>query len=134
MRYETNPSIAAGVTSGLTPRQRQICDYARRCVAVRGYGPSLRELATYLHVRSLDTVRRHVRRLERQGCVFCVGFRARAIQLVSRGGANAGALTVSPRQPSVVVAFGLGCDALGWEEAVRMARKLLAHARVSIGS
>jgi SOS-response transcriptional repressor LexA len=74
----------------MPPRQGQIYRYARDCVADRGYGPSLREIACHLRLRSLAAVRRHLRLLERRGYVRYVAFTARALQLTSRVSANAG--------------------------------------------
>jgi repressor LexA len=121
--------------SELTPQQRQIYQYARACVAKRGYGPSVREIAHRLRLRSLVGVRRQLRRLQRQGYIQCVQFTAHAVQLVPAAEADSTAVAIVPRGPSVrqvdgQVLLDLGLDhlALGRDEALRLARQLWRHA------
>jgi hypothetical protein len=133
---ENDLALALGVPFDLTLRQRLIYDFARECVAVRGYGPTVREIAAHLNVRSLSAVRRHLRHLERRGLVRRVAFTARTVQLAPRGNSDPNAIAVVPLRPSVrrrggrlVVDFGFVTAALGRDEAIRLARRLLRHAR-----
>jgi SOS-response transcriptional repressor LexA len=121
----------------LTPRQRQVYAYARSCIAARGYGPTVQEIARHLGLRSLTGVRRHIRGLQRQGYIQCVQFTARAIQLLPAAGTDPEVRAIVPRGPSlrnvessVVVDLGLGTTALSNREAVCLARRLLLHAQI----
>lgn len=123
------PLTRAG--SDLTPRQRQIYLYTRTCLASRGYGPTVREIAVRFQLRSPAGVRRHLRRLQELGYVQCVQFTQRAIQLVPSPRAHLAHLAVVPRGPRVrlvegrlMVDFGLGAIALGRQEARRLAGQL----------
>jgi repressor LexA len=127
--------------SDLTPRQRQIYAYARACVTARGYGPTVREIAIYLQLRSAAGVRRHLKQLERRGLVQRVHFTARAIQLLPEEGIDEAAVTIVPRGPSVravngqvEVDFRTKRVVLGQQEALRLAGQLLIYARVAGGT
>jgi repressor LexA len=124
--------------SNLTPRQRQIYDYARACITRRGYGPTVKEIARHFQLRSTTAVRRHLRQLENQGLIQRVYFTARAIQLLPEEGADETAVAIVPRGPSVravdrqvEVDFRTKRVVLGHVEALRLAGQLVMHARVA---
>ncbi len=54
-------------TSSLAPVQRQTLEFLRNYIAENGYGPTLKDIATALGVKSLSTAHFHLERLEDKG-------------------------------------------------------------------
>lgn len=52
------------VSSSLAPVQRQTLEFLRSFIADRGYGPTLKEIADHIGVRSISTAHFHLERLE----------------------------------------------------------------------
>src|ERR1051326_3869274 len=68
--------------SQLTPRQKEIYDFIRDKIEVRGYGPTVREIGSAFKIKSPNGVMCHLKALEKKGLIIREGFSARAIQLV----------------------------------------------------
>ncbi len=56
-------------TSTLAPVQRQTLEYLRNYIAERGYAPTLKDIATYIGVRSPSTAHFHLERLVDKGFI-----------------------------------------------------------------
>ena len=56
-------------SNSLAPVQRQTLEYLRNFIAERGYGPTLKDIATYIGVKSPSTAHFHLSRLEDKGFV-----------------------------------------------------------------
>lgn len=56
-------------TLPLTVRQRQALEFIRKCLRLRGYGPTVRELAEGMGVHSPNGVMGHLNALERKGFI-----------------------------------------------------------------
>lgn len=69
----------------LTPRQQAVYDFISDLIHRRGYGPTVREIATNFGIRSPNGVVCHLRALERKGLLVRDAHRARAIRLVYEG-------------------------------------------------
>jgi repressor LexA len=67
---------------GLTKRQEQTLDFIRRSIEERGYPPTLREIGTYMGIRSTNGVNDHLRALERKGYLRREDMKSRALKLV----------------------------------------------------
>ena len=65
----------------LTPQQKSICDYIRACTSMRGYPPTVREIAAFLGVSSTSTVQFHLDKLERLGVLTRSAGRTRSVSL-----------------------------------------------------
>jgi repressor LexA len=70
--------------STLTARQREIYDFIRDKIEMRGYGPTVREIGTAFEIKSPNGVMCHLKALEKKGLINREQFSARAIQLVDR--------------------------------------------------
>jgi len=73
------------MTIGLTTRQREILNFIREEVAVRGYPPSFREIAKQFGIRSTNGVKVHMDALERKGYIRRDPGLARGIELTDQG-------------------------------------------------
>jgi len=69
------------LTSKLTTRQQAIYDFVRDLIRSRGYGPTVREIATAFKIKSPNGVMCHLRALERKGLIRRDANKARAIEL-----------------------------------------------------
>lgn len=76
--------------TSLTERQREIYEFIREKIEVRGYGPTVREIGAGFAIRSPNGVMCHLKALEKKGIIKRTGFRARAIQLVDHRPSSAG--------------------------------------------
>lgn len=65
----------------LTRRQRAIYDFLKDKIVNRGYGPTVREIATHFSIRSPNGVMCHLKALEKKGLITRESHRSRAIQL-----------------------------------------------------
>jgi repressor LexA len=68
----------------LTKRQQAIYDFIRGLILRRGYGPTVREIALRMDIRSPNGVMGHLKALERKGYIRRDSRRARAIELAER--------------------------------------------------
>jgi repressor LexA len=96
---EDQPEAVASVTElpeptagdgGLTPRQRLVLETIRRCVAERGYPPSMREIGEAVGLTSPSSVKHQLTMLERKGYVRRDPNRPRAIEVVGTDVTGAG--------------------------------------------
>lgn len=67
----------------LTARQKEIFEYIREFIRARGIAPSVSEIRDFFHLGSLGTVHKHLKALERRGCIQRSKGFARAIELKS---------------------------------------------------
>ncbi len=65
----------------LTQQQKNICEYIRTCTSLRGYPPTVREIAAFLGVSSTSTVQFHLDKLERMGVITRSAGRTRSVSL-----------------------------------------------------
>jgi repressor LexA len=72
------------LTSKLTARQQAVYDFVHELIARRGYGPTVREIATEFDIRSPNGVMCHLRALERKGLIRRDANKARAIELTGQ--------------------------------------------------
>ena len=56
-------------SSTLAPVQRQTLEFLRNFIADKGYGPTLKEIAQHIGVKSLSTAHFHLERLEHKGFI-----------------------------------------------------------------
>ena len=56
-------------TNTLAPVQRQTLDFLRNFMADKGYGPTLKDIAEHIGVKSLSTAHFHLERLESKGFI-----------------------------------------------------------------
>lgn len=68
--------------SQLTTRQREIYEFIREKIELRGYGPTVREIGLGFGIKSPNGVMCHLKALEKKGLILREGHAARAIQLV----------------------------------------------------
>ncbi len=83
------------LSTELTPRQRQILEFIKKTVRLRGYPPSVREIGEAVGLSSSSTVHGHLARLEEKGYIRRDPTKPRAIEVLD-------SLTV-PRRPVVNV-------------------------------
>lgn len=83
------------LSTDLTPRQRQILEFIKKTVRLRGYPPSVREIGEAVGLSSSSTVHGHLARLEEKGYIRRDPTKPRAIEVLE-------SLTV-PRRPVVNV-------------------------------
>ena len=69
----------------LTPRQREVYGFVRSKIFERGYGPTVREIASAFGIRSPNGVMCHLKALEKKGIIRREPNMSRAIQLVDDG-------------------------------------------------
>jgi repressor LexA len=65
---------------GLTHRQQMVLEYIRRSITDRGYPPTLREIGTFMGIRSTNGVNDHLRALERKGYLTREDMKSRALR------------------------------------------------------
>lgn len=73
----------------VTERQREIYDFIRDKIDVRGYGPTVREIGHAFKIKSPNGVMCHLKALEKKGLIKRECFSARAIQVMDRRPAGA---------------------------------------------
>lgn len=72
----------------LTQRQSEVLEFIRDKIVNRGYGPTVREIAQHLNIKSPNGVMSHLKALERKGVISRDANKSRAIELtqaVERG-------------------------------------------------
>ncbi len=80
---------------GLTKRQEMVLDFITQSISNRGYPPTLREIGSYMGIRSTNGVNDHLRALERKGYLKREDMKSRALRPVN--------LEAVPSQESEVV-------------------------------
>lgn len=65
----------------LTERQQHILEFIRDQIAVRGYGPTVREIGNQFGIKSPNGVMCHLKALEKKGLITRESYSARAIQV-----------------------------------------------------
>lgn len=63
----------------LTTRQQQILDYIRKCIEVKHYPPSVREIGQAIGLSSPSTVHAHLNALEAKGFIKRDGAKSRSM-------------------------------------------------------
>jgi repressor LexA len=66
---ENGSGAIAHRSHALAPVQRETLEFLRRFIADNGYGPTLKDIATYIGVRSPSTAHFHLSRLEDKGFI-----------------------------------------------------------------
>jgi repressor LexA len=67
---------------GLTERQRQILQYIRETISMKGYPPSVREIGEAIGLSSSSTVHGHMAKLEKMGFIRRDPTKPRAIEVI----------------------------------------------------
>jgi repressor LexA len=86
----------------LTKRQQTIYDFIRGLIVRRGYGPTVREIAQRMDIKSPNGVVGHLKALERKGFIHRDNRRARAIELAQ--GMPAGRRAAGPEDAGLLFA------------------------------
>jgi repressor LexA len=68
---------------GLTKRQEMVLDFITQSISNRGYPPTLREIGSYMGIRSTNGVNDHLRALERKGYLTREDMKSRALRPVN---------------------------------------------------
>jgi repressor LexA len=68
---------------GLTKRQEMVLDFITQSITSRGYPPTLREIGSYMGIRSTNGVNDHLRALERKGYLKREDMKSRALRPVN---------------------------------------------------
>jgi len=68
-------------TENLTEKQRAVYEFIRQKIRSRGYGPTVREIATHFGIASPNGVVCHLKALEKKGLIVREGHKSRAISL-----------------------------------------------------
>jgi repressor LexA len=68
---------------GLTKRQEMVLDFITQSINSRGYPPTLREIGSYMGIRSTNGVNDHLRALERKGYLKREDMKSRALRPVA---------------------------------------------------
>jgi repressor LexA len=68
---------------GLTKRQEMVLDFITQSINSRGYPPTLREIGSYMGIRSTNGVNDHLRALERKGYLKREDMKSRALRPVN---------------------------------------------------
>jgi repressor LexA len=66
----------------LTGRQRQVFEFITRSIDERGYPPTLREIGSYMRIKSTNGVNDHLKALERKGWITREDLKSRALRPV----------------------------------------------------
>ncbi|MCE1246899.1 MAG: transcriptional repressor LexA [Firmicutes bacterium] len=78
----------------ITGRQKQVLDFIRHTIDMRGYPPTVRDIASHLSIISLNAVRVHLSALEKKGYISVEANTSRGIRLL---------LEENPQIPSSVI-------------------------------
>lgn len=65
----------------LTARQKEIFNYVKKYLTVHGIAPTVMEIRDHFHLGSLSTVHKHLKALEKRGCIIRSKGHARAIKV-----------------------------------------------------
>ena len=76
----------------LTRRQKEVLDFVSRHIDKHGVAPTLHEIGRHLKLASVATVHKHLRKLEEKGAVRRLTHQSRAMSVVPKVEATAGAL------------------------------------------
>ena len=76
----------------LTRRQKEVLDFVSRHIDKHGIAPTLHEIGRHLKLSSVATVHKHLRKLEEKGAVRRLTHQSRALSVVPKAEATAGAL------------------------------------------
>ena len=68
----------------LTVRQQKVYDFIEERISVRGYSPTVREIAEGMGIKSPNAVIAHLRALERKGAIRRAANKSRAIGLSAK--------------------------------------------------
>lgn len=68
----------------LTHRQREVFEYLKRCVAERGFPPTVAETAHYFGMRSQNAAAQHLRLIAQKGFIEIEPGRSRGIRIMDR--------------------------------------------------
>ena len=68
----------------LTARQQKVYDFIEERICMRGYGPTVREIAFELGIKSPTGAIAHLKALERKGLIRRAANKSRAIGLTRR--------------------------------------------------
>ncbi|AEX86322.1 SOS response transcriptional repressor, RecA-mediated autopeptidase [Marinitoga piezophila KA3] len=69
------------IMKGLTEKQKRIYEYINFYINVKGYPPSMREIAEYLNLKSVSTVYSQLKSLEKKGYIELSG-KSRGINIL----------------------------------------------------
>jgi repressor LexA len=72
----------------LTGRQRQVYDFITQSIEERGYPPTLREIGSFMRIRSTNGVNDHLKALERKGWITREDLKSRALRPVDGAPGN----------------------------------------------
>ena len=70
------------MSNGITRRQQLVLDLINRCIAVRGYPPTMREIGEQMGISSTNGVNDHLKALERKGYLKRDDMKSRALRPV----------------------------------------------------
>jgi repressor LexA len=73
---------------GLTKRQEMVLEFITQSINSRGYPPTLREIGSYMGIRSTNGVNDHLRALERKGYLKREDMKSRALRPVNIEGSS----------------------------------------------
>jgi len=111
---------------GLTQRQREVYEFIHRYVEERGTAPSYQEIRDGVGLKSVSTVHKHLKQLERRGYLSSPwGSRKRSLALKGRGGGVAALPLLG------LVAAGSPIEAVEEPEEIEVPESLLAGGNVS---
>lgn len=123
---------------GLTHRQQMVLDFIRTQIHERGYPPTLREIGSFMGIRSTNGVNDHLQALERKGYLKRDDMKSRALVPTAAMPAPASSLdSRATHDPDFVDVPVLGRIAAGvpalaeenMQDSVRVDRVLLGGAR-----
>ena len=81
----------------LTTRQQQILDYIRKCIEVKHYPPSVREIGQAIGLSSPSTVHAHLNALEAKGFIKRDGAKSRSMVITGSEDESRERAKVEPR-------------------------------------
>ncbi len=77
-------------TAELTVRQASILEFLREYVSNHGYGPSIRDISSYFHIKSPKNATKHLEALRKKGYISRAVGVARGIEILAPAGSSAG--------------------------------------------
>jgi len=78
---DSNISTNSGKKKKLTARQEQVLEFIKKSIDTDGFPPTVREIAGFLEIVSLNAVRRHLQALEKKGYLEIEPGKSRGIKL-----------------------------------------------------
>lgn len=82
----------------LSTRQQQILDYIRKCIEVKHYPPSVREIGQAIGLSSPSTVHAHLNALEAKGYIKRDGAKSRSMVITGGGEKPTGSSSTKSRE------------------------------------